>query len=233
MHSLSLNQSLTSGVSGPFAIPSVVSGAEKAVKDLEQLAAADPEALIDSIEELLPIGTSQDAGVATGVSAGLVSGVTGLADPVLSKGNGSLTQPQGGGYTPAVKCGAELLLLLCCSGGCCTQVVPFGCTKAVPFPFWLLSGKYSSHSIQAQHGKDMFHSSAVGPHAARQGSRLRATASTYVPFVAPHQARKSFDAVQEFALWQHAPVSKGFQFLCNHRIAVFIDYSGDAAASWR
>lgn len=93
---LSLNQLLTSGVSGPFAIPSVVSGAEKAVKDLEQLAAADPEALIDSIEELLPVGTSQEAGVAMGVSAGLVAGVTGLADPVLSKGNGSLTQ---GGVT--------------------------------------------------------------------------------------------------------------------------------------
>ncbi len=73
----------------------MVSGAEKAVKDLEQLAAADPEALIDSIEELLPAGTGQEAGVAMGVSAGLVTGVVGLADPVLSKGNGSLTQGEG------------------------------------------------------------------------------------------------------------------------------------------
>ena len=78
----------------------MVSGAEKAVKDLEQLAAADPEALIDSIEELLPAVTSQAAEVATGVSTGLVAG---LADPVLSKGNGSLAQ--GGGNNPAVKCG--------------------------------------------------------------------------------------------------------------------------------
>jgi len=108
---LSLNRLFLSGVSGSFAIPSVVSGAEKAVKDLEQLAAADPEALIDSIEELLPAGTSQGAGVATGVSAGLVTGVTGLADPVLSKSNGSLTQ--GGSYKPAVKSGPKLLH--CCA----------------------------------------------------------------------------------------------------------------------
>ena len=122
-----------SGVSGPFAIPSVVSGAEKAVKDLEQLATADPEALIDSIEALLPDGTNQDAGVTTGSSAGLVTGLTGLADPVLSKGNGSLTQ--GGGCKPAVKCGT-----LYSSSAFTHLIAPkqclffFGSPKAVSFP---------------------------------------------------------------------------------------------------
>ncbi len=124
-----------SGVSGPFAIPSVVSGAEKAVKDLEQLATADPEALIDSIEALLPDGTSQDAGVTTGSSAGLVTGLTGLADPVLSKGNGSLTQ--GGGCKPAVNCGT-----LYSSSAFTHLIAPkrclysFDCAQAVPFPLW-------------------------------------------------------------------------------------------------
>ena len=152
---MSLNRLLLSGVSGPFAIPSVVSGAEKAVKDLEQLAAADPEALIDSIEELLPAGTSQEAGVAGGSSAGLVTGVTGLADPVLSKGNGSLTQ--GWGYKPAVTCRTKLLP--CCAAQ--EDVVPkqylypFDCAQALPvqilrtlkqcvFPFCLPSSKYLS-----------------------------------------------------------------------------------------
>ena len=115
----------------------MVSGAEKAVKDLEQLAAADPEALIDSIEELLPAATSQDAGVATGVSAGLVAGVTGLADPVLSRGNGLLAQ--GGGDKLAVKCDAKLLL--CCAAweiGTLKQCLfSFDCSKAVPYPLLL------------------------------------------------------------------------------------------------
>ncbi|KAL0045751.1 hypothetical protein WJX82_003498 [Trebouxia sp. C0006] len=115
----------SSGVSGPFAIPSVVSGAEKAVKDLEQLAAADPEALIDSIEELLPAGTSQEAGVAGGSSAGLVTGVTGLADPVLSKGNGSLTQAEEGG-SGAVEVGLQeaLDILTAATKGCGSYAKP-------------------------------------------------------------------------------------------------------------
>ncbi|KAL0043449.1 hypothetical protein WJX79_004963 [Trebouxia sp. C0005] len=117
--------SSSSGVSGPFAIPSVVSGAEKAVKDLEQLAAADPEALIDSIEELLPVGTSQEAGVAMGVSAGLVAGVTGLADPVLSKGNGSLTQAEAGG-SEAVQVGLQeaIDILMAATKGCGSYAKP-------------------------------------------------------------------------------------------------------------
>ena len=168
-----------SGVSGPFAIPSVVSGAEKAVKDLEQLAAADPEALIDSIEELLPLGTSQDAGVATGVSAGLVSGVTGLADPVLSKGNGSLTQPQGGVYTPAVKCGAELLY--CCAaqerllypGSAFTPLVA---PKPVPFPLLvtLRQVKFPFHTSSTQQG----HVSQLSRGSTRCTSRLTSASNS-------------------------------------------------------
>ncbi|KAL0045752.1 hypothetical protein WJX82_003498 [Trebouxia sp. C0006] len=114
----------SSGVSGPFAIPSVVSGAEKAVKDLEQLAAADPEALIDSIEELLPAGTSQEAGVAGGSSAGLVTGVTGLADPVLSKGNGSLTQEEGGSGAVEVGLQEALDILTAATKGCGSYAKP-------------------------------------------------------------------------------------------------------------
>lgn len=125
----------------------MVSGAEKAVKDLEQLAAADPEALIDSIEELLPAGTSQEAGVATAVNAGLATGVTGLADPVLSKGSGSLAQ--GGGDKPAVKCCAGWLH--CCAAR--EGVVPKQClysfdrTQAVPFPI-----VYAFADLQASKG---------------------------------------------------------------------------------
>ncbi len=163
-----------------------MSGAEKAVKDLEQLAAADPEALIDSIEELLPFGTSQEAGVTTGVSAGLVTGVTGLADPVLSKGNGSLTQ--GAGYKPAVKCGAELLY---CLGGCCTQ--------AVPLPIWLRPSIACSPLVA--------HKQCLFPFCL---PFVYSQASNFPLLVALQQARKSFDAAQSFALLQRSPVNKGF-----------------------
>ncbi|KAL0041297.1 hypothetical protein WJX77_011458 [Trebouxia sp. C0004] len=111
----------SSGVSGSFAIPSVVSGAEKAVKDLEQLAAADPETLIDSIEELLPRGTSQDAGVAAGFSAGLITGVT---DPVLSKGNGSLTQEKGGSDAVEVGLQEAVDILTAATKGCGSYAKP-------------------------------------------------------------------------------------------------------------
>ncbi len=56
----------------------MVSGAQKAVKDLEQLSTADAEALIDSIEALLQ---EESSGTAS----------SGLTDPVLSKGSGSVT----------------------------------------------------------------------------------------------------------------------------------------------
>lgn len=64
----------------PFVIPSVVSGAQKTVKDLEQMSAADAESIIDSIEELM-VEANHNAGSGSG-----------LADPVLSKSNRSLTQ---------------------------------------------------------------------------------------------------------------------------------------------
>ena len=89
MHDWTINFAFTAGVSGQLA--SVVSGAEKTVKDLEQLSTADVEALIDSIEALLQDDSSQDANVA------------GLADPVLSKSTTSPTQGE---------CGS-LSLLLC------------------------------------------------------------------------------------------------------------------------
>ena len=155
-----------------------MSGAEKAVKDLEQLATADPEALIDSIEELLPAATSQGAGVATGVNAGLATVITGLADPVLSKGNGSLTQ--GEGNKTAQSClPAVLLGRIVPKQG----LYPFDCTQAVPFPI-----VYTFVDLQA----------------------------SKVPLlVALQQARKLFDAAQDFALLQHGPVNTvntGFQY---------------------
>ena len=66
----------------PLAIPSVVSGAQKTVKDLQQMATADAEAIIDSIEELMQ-GARHGDGTAT---------VTRLADPVLTKSSQPSTQ---------------------------------------------------------------------------------------------------------------------------------------------
>lgn len=66
----------------PLAIPSVVSGAQKTVKDLQQMATADAEAIIDSIEELMQEASHGD-GTAT---------VTKLAEPVLSKTSQPSTQ---------------------------------------------------------------------------------------------------------------------------------------------
>ena len=65
----------------PLAIPSVVSGAQKTVKDLQQMATADAEAIIDTIEELMQ-EASHGSGTAT---------VTRLADPVLSKSSQHFT----------------------------------------------------------------------------------------------------------------------------------------------
>ena len=65
----------------PLAIPSVVSGAQKTVKDLQQMATADAEAIIDTIEELMQ-EASHGSGTAT---------VTRLADPVLSKSSQPFT----------------------------------------------------------------------------------------------------------------------------------------------
>lgn len=95
MHDWTINFAFTAGVSGQLA--SVVSGAEKTVKDLEQLSTADVEALIDSIEALLQADSSQDASVA------------GLADPVLSKNTTSPTQGE---------CGSSSL---CCANSRCTS----------------------------------------------------------------------------------------------------------------
>lgn len=60
----------------------MVSGAHKTVTDLEQLSTADADALIDSIEALLQEDSSTGGG-GTG---------SGLADPVLSKSNGAVSQ---------------------------------------------------------------------------------------------------------------------------------------------
>lgn len=166
-----------------------MSGAEKAVKDLEQLAAADPEALIDSIEELLPAVTSQAAEVATGVSTGLV---TGLADPVLSKGNGSLAQ--GGGDKPAVKCGVKLLH--CCAAR--QDVAPQQCLYAFALP--------SSTAFSP----DAYPKQCLFPFCLPFWVTCL-KASNFPLLVALRQARKLFDAVQTFVLLQHSPVNKGFQ----------------------
>ena len=69
----------------PFITPSVVSGAQKAVKELEQLATADAEAIIDSIEEQMQEAAATSSSSSTGLGKG-------LAHPVLSKTSQSLTQ---------------------------------------------------------------------------------------------------------------------------------------------
>lgn len=66
----------------PLVIPSVVSGAQKTVKDLEQMATADAEAIIDAIEELV-----QDTSHGSATAAD-----SRLADPVLSKSGQPLMQ---------------------------------------------------------------------------------------------------------------------------------------------
>lgn len=54
---------------------SVVSGAQKTVTDLQQMATTDAEAIIDSIEELMHEASQGEGAAAT----------TRLAEPVLSK----------------------------------------------------------------------------------------------------------------------------------------------------
>ena len=66
----------------PLVIPSVVSGAQKTVKDLEQMATTDAEAIMDAIEELVQDTTHGSAAAAD----------YRLADPVLSKSGQPLIQ---------------------------------------------------------------------------------------------------------------------------------------------
>ncbi|KAL3146765.1 hypothetical protein ABBQ38_014749 [Trebouxia sp. C0009 RCD-2024] len=66
----------------PLVIPSVVSGAQKTVKDLEQMGTADAEAIIDAIEELV-----QDTSHGSATTAD-----SRLTDPVLSKSGQPLMQ---------------------------------------------------------------------------------------------------------------------------------------------
>ena len=69
---------LAAGYSGAFAVPSVVSGAQRTIKDLEQLSTASADAIVESIEEAMQEAEQAEAG-------------TGMAEPVLSKNQ----EPQG------------------------------------------------------------------------------------------------------------------------------------------